>query len=172
MLRARVEPAGHSRKTLRVTTPIDGQRSTHFLSLPYRYAVPLTVTSGVMHWLLSLTIFLTRLEMRDGKGNFKPGGSLCTCGYSVLSLIVLMGVLYLGMMCTFISSYRHIEEKLPLAANCSLVLSAACHPPPDDVDAYKRPVRWGVVHSRFQGIGHCSITSEEVTQPQAGKKYA
>ena len=161
------------RKPLRVTKPAGEQRSTHVLSLPYRWAVPLTVTAGFLHWALSQTIFLTRLEMRDGMDHLKPNESLCTCGYSITSALVLVTVLYALFVCTGIQSFMKIKEKLPLAANCSLVISAACHPPPNDVDAYMRPVQWGVVTSDYAGsTEHCSITSERVTKPEVGTMYA
>lgn len=57
--------------------------------------------------------------------------------------------------------------------NCSLVISAACHPPPDDVDPQLQSVQWGVVPSRYGGdIGHSTFTSKEVTAPENGKHYA
>jgi hypothetical protein len=48
----------HERKALRVTTPSGGQRSTHYLQLPYGYALPLLAASAVLHWLTSQAIFL------------------------------------------------------------------------------------------------------------------
>ncbi|SMQ48926.1 unnamed protein product [Zymoseptoria tritici ST99CH_3D7] len=68
-----------SRKALRVTKPVAGQRSSHFLSLPYRWAVPLTVASGFMHWLLSQSAYSlpawkhwTDEEIRDQTSRFAP----------------------------------------------------------------------------------------------------
>lgn len=160
------------RKGLRVTKPVGDQRSTHFLQPPYCWAIPLTVIAGILHWLLSQTLFLSRLEMRDGSGHLKPDESYCTCGYSLLSLIVLIAILLAGLAWVLRLSSRSWREKIPLAVNCSLVMSAACHPPPEDTEGYKKKVRWGVVPSRFGGIGHCSITGEAVTEPVVGKKYA
>lgn len=51
------------RKGLRVSSdPVGFQRAAYFLQLPYRYALPLIVTAGVMHWLVSQSIFLVFLE--------------------------------------------------------------------------------------------------------------
>lgn len=161
-----------TKKTLRVTKPVASQRSTHFLQLPYRWAVPLTVLSGFMHWILSQTIFLSRLESLDGDGNLQLDKSLCTCGYSTSSAFVLVGLLTAELIGTLLSSLGRFREQMPVAVNCSLVISAACHPPPDDFDAYKKPVHWGVVQSRFGGVGHCAITSEDTTRPNAGSEYA
>jgi hypothetical protein len=70
----------HSRKPLRVTSPVGQQRSTYFLSLPYKYSIvslqllflyivqhkcrvanlvqPLMIASGIIHWLTSQSLFL------------------------------------------------------------------------------------------------------------------
>jgi hypothetical protein len=39
----------NTRKTLRVTCPSGHQRSTYWLSVPFRYAIPMTVISGLFH---------------------------------------------------------------------------------------------------------------------------
>lgn len=57
------------RKGLRVTSPKGDQRSTYFLQLPFRYAIPLVAISGLMHWLLSQSIFLVRFEHRNEKAS-------------------------------------------------------------------------------------------------------
>lgn len=46
------------RRSLRVSCPRGYQRSSYFLSLPYRYSVPLMVASSVLHWLVSQSIFV------------------------------------------------------------------------------------------------------------------
>jgi hypothetical protein len=162
-----------SRKSLRVTNPTGEQRSTYFLSLPYRWAIPLTIISGFLHWLLSQSLFLARREIRDVMGNLIPSESRCICGYSPLS--------FLGFSLTWIALllvvlhllYQKIDRNLPLTRNCSLVMSAACHPSPGDVDPQLRRVQWGVVQSKYGGnIKHCTVTSEPVTPPEEGKPYA
>lgn len=50
------------KKPLRVTAPQGQQRSTYYLHLPYRYSVPLIVTSALLHWLVSQSIFLVRID--------------------------------------------------------------------------------------------------------------
>lgn len=47
-----------------------------------------------------------------------------------------------------ILSRRKDTGALPLGATCSAVISAACHPPPSDFDAYLQPVTWGEVSRR------------------------
>ncbi|KAF3005003.1 hypothetical protein E8E13_008650 [Curvularia kusanoi] len=54
-----------TRKGLRTSGARRGnQRSTYFLSLPYRFAVPLMVVSALLHWLVSQSIFLVAIEVR------------------------------------------------------------------------------------------------------------
>lgn len=45
-------------RPLRVTSPQGEQWSTFRLQLPYRYSIPLLVTSILLHWITSNAIFL------------------------------------------------------------------------------------------------------------------
>ena len=56
---------GHHHRTLRVTSPRPGQRSTYWLQIPYTYAIPLMTLSGLLHWLTSQSIFLAVIEISD-----------------------------------------------------------------------------------------------------------
>jgi hypothetical protein len=57
--------ASHHRG-LRVTHPVQQtkQRRSLYLQLPYQYATPIMVASSLLHWLLSQSIFVTRLQIR------------------------------------------------------------------------------------------------------------
>ncbi len=66
---------------------------------------------------------------------------------------------------------RKYATGMPLSATCSGAISAACHPPPDDVDAALLPVQWGVVSSD-DGLGHCSFSSKKVGPLIEGAAYA
>ncbi|KAF2175728.1 hypothetical protein K469DRAFT_743214 [Zopfia rhizophila CBS 207.26] len=62
----------HRRKGLRVSrAPSGEQRSTYFLQLPYRFALPLMVLSGVLHWLVSQSIFLVSIDLYDFQGSYR-----------------------------------------------------------------------------------------------------
>jgi hypothetical protein len=76
------------RKGLRTTHPSGEQRPAYFLQVPYRWAVPLTTVSGVLHWLLSQSFFLVLLKVRDIDGIIIDAESISTVGYSNLSLLV------------------------------------------------------------------------------------
>ncbi|KAK5135355.1 hypothetical protein LTR08_005297 [Meristemomyces frigidus] len=53
------------RKPLRVTTPHGQQRSSYHLQLPFLYSIPLLITSGTLHWLISQSIFLARISVHS-----------------------------------------------------------------------------------------------------------
>lgn len=162
------------RKPLRVTSRRGCQRSTHFLQLPYRWAIPLITYSGLLHWLLSQGLFIVRVEIRDRNGNFKNDESICACGYSIASLLALSLATIAGLAFVGILVFRRRQEMIPHGANSSLILSAACHPPPNDIDAHLKRVKWGVVKNRFNesAIVHCSLTSEDVVAPKMGQHAA
>ncbi|KAE9378504.1 hypothetical protein N431DRAFT_528895 [Stipitochalara longipes BDJ] len=161
------------RKGLRTTVSSGEQRPAYFLQLPYRWAVPLTTISGVLHWLLSQSLFLVLLEIRDTDGEIIDTESTSTVGYSNLSLLVFATTYLVTLFVVFGLQVRRITLRIPPANHCSLVISAACHPPPEDPNAQLKQVQWGVVRERFGArVGHCSFTSEEVSPPKEEKYYA
>ena len=162
-----------SRKALHVTNPSGEQRNTH-----PQPALPLgdpayDHVSGVLNWLLSQSHFLAHREIRDVGGNLIPLESRCACGYSALSVLIFSLTSSALLLVVLDLLLWKMHQKLPLAKNCSLVISAACHPLPDEVNPQLQRVQWGVVRSRYGGdIGHCTLTSEEVTAPEEGTHYA
>jgi hypothetical protein len=163
-----------SRKGLRVSQPSGLQRSTYFLQLPYKYSIPLAVSSGVMHWLLSQSFFLVRQDYRNKDGSLQPDLSRSACGMSALSLLILLVVYLVVFLCFITVTFMRLKVRIPFAASCSLVYSAACHPPGDEVDAHLQPVQWGVITQgeHEEGALHCTITSQPVTAPVPGAVYA
>jgi hypothetical protein len=161
------------RRGLRVTNPSGDQRNSYFLQLPYRWAIPLTSMSGLLHWLLSQSVFFVRYDIRDRSGALIPSLSKSTCGYSSLSLLVFSMASLTLLVSVLLLFHRSIVYRIPPADHCSLAISAACHPPPDDIEPHLKAVQWGVVRNRYGGdISHCSITSEEVAGPESGELYA
>lgn len=80
----------HNRKALRVTSATGKQRSTYWLQLPYRYSVPLLVAFGILHSLVSQSIFLARVTVLDAAGGEDPAESVSTCGYSNIAIIFVI----------------------------------------------------------------------------------
>lgn len=160
------------RKGLRVTSPTGRQRGTHFLHIPFRWSLPLSCTSGILHWLLSQSLFFVRIEKRRLDGSLYPESS-SACGYSPLSFAVFticfvtLLIVLLGILITRTTAY------IPPAGHCSVVISAACHPPEDDMYAHLKRVQWGVIPRSVLGrVHHCSFTSGPVWAPIEGELYA
>ncbi|ORY11736.1 hypothetical protein BCR34DRAFT_483765 [Clohesyomyces aquaticus] len=172
---------GHERKGLRVShAPRGAQRSTYFLQLPYRFALPLMLLSGVLHWLVSQSIFLVAIDLYsdDGLPNLlatEPGGWL-TCGYSPIAIISVLILGIFMVLAGFALGYLKYKPGIPLAGSCSAAISAACHSIEwDGVEGRKIAIsklQWGVVGTGLDGIGHCAFSSKEVKQPETGVFYA
>jgi len=162
----------HSRKALRVTSPVGKQRSTYYLTLPYTYAIPLLFFSGLMHWLVSQSIFLARITVYTLDGVEDTKNSIATCGYSSIAIIFVLIVGGIMLLISLATGFRRFKPGIPLASSCSAAISAACHAPRDDGDAAVLPVMWGVVKEEVNGVGHCSFTSDEVVSPVKTRLYA
>ncbi|TQN66010.1 hypothetical protein CSHISOI_09399 [Colletotrichum shisoi] len=77
------------RKALRVSEPVGIQRSTYFISLPLRYGIPLYASSGIMHWLISQSLFLARIRAVSAEGGDDEANSFSTCGYSPIATFII-----------------------------------------------------------------------------------
>jgi hypothetical protein len=160
-----------SRKHLRVTNPVGEQRSTYFLQLPYRWSLPLVVVGGLLHWTLSQTFFLVRIDFLDRRGALTTD-SKSACGFSSLSLMIFVAVGLLVLAVIGVIGFWKMPMRMPIAGSCSLAISAACHPPPEDVDPQLKSVMWGVVKARAgEENRHCSLSSGQVTVPREGEIY-
>lgn len=79
---------------------------------------------------------------------------------------VLLLVLQLGN--AFIRKFP-AGSSMPLVVSCSAAISANCHRPELDEDAYLLPVRWGVVSVNGEGHKICSFTTmRDVEPPKPG----
>jgi hypothetical protein len=170
----------HRRRTLRVSSPVGAQRYTYWLQLPFTFSIPLLATSGVMHWFISQSIFLARVQIIDESGNkmtadtatdggdylftlpgYSPKAVLCALCLGAAMVIVIFGM-----------GFRKHPGGVPFVANNSMAISASCHPPEGDGDAAIKPVMWGAVKKAENGEpGHCSFTSYDVEPPVPGEKY-
>ena len=176
---------GSKRNYLRVTTPRGRQRSTYRLQIPYRYGVPLLIASSILHWFVSQSIFLARINVIDIQGNEVPDATISTCGYSPIAQISVIILGSLVVLVGIANGFRMGRVGMPLAGSCSAAISAACHPPETDTDASLKRVMWGVVKDESgkstgnrtrdrngDRVGHCSFTSFDVEAPIVGRRYA
>ncbi|KEQ69019.1 hypothetical protein M436DRAFT_57197 [Aureobasidium namibiae CBS 147.97] len=161
------------RKGLRVSHPEKAQRSTYFLQLPYRWAIPLTIGSGSLHWLISQTLFMVQIDVQSGTGVRDTGKAFVACGFSSFSCLVLISVVGSIIMAAYIVATLPLQENIPFGASCSAIISAACHPPDTDYEAHLKEVMWGVTDTAHSsGLQHCSFTSQHVSPPVVGNRYA
>ena len=170
---------GYQRKPLRVSDPKKDQRSTYFLQLPFKYAIPLLILSGVLHWLLSQSIFLARVSVSrwgwaDPDGMTSISWTLTTCGCSPMAMIFLIILGVFMIMTAILFGLRGYKPGIPLVRSNSALIAAACHVLKDEPDAAFYPVQWGVVRTPGleSGVGHCSFSSKHVTSPMPECYYA
>lgn len=163
---------GIERKCLRVSSPKGVQRSSYFLSLPFRYGIPLALTVSLLHWLVSQSVFLVTAAAFQSSGARDYAADSYRIGFSSMGIILslILGVILiaalLGLGC------RKITFRIPMVGTSSAAISAASHRPIEDDDAHLLPVKWGVV-DKTGGIGHCCLTTAcNVTEPIQGQEYA
>ena len=185
----------HGAKTLRCSNPEGQQRSTYFLQLPFRFAIPLIGVAAILHWLISQSIFLAVVTIYDELGNLQENFAVATCGFSPLAMILVIvsgSVFGLGIMCL---SRINLNKGMRIVGSCSAAISAACHPDvavaqqmQDGWETVKGPLVWGeVTNSVFKpGIeddsnaGHCYFVAAahsvdwaaHVREPVEGRCYA
>lgn len=157
------------RKGLRVTEPRGSQRGTYFLQLPYRWALPLIAVSWMLHWLLSQSFFLVRIEYFDREGTNRYSKSACGVSHSSLVTFFAVGlVLYavvqlLGQVSMF--------PRLPPAGSSSLVISAACHPPVTEDEPHQKEVSWGLITQKHPPFArYYSLSGDAGTEQLYGRK--
>lgn len=119
-------------KALRVTSPQGQQSSTYFLQLPYRYSLPLIITSILLHWVLSGCIYLLVMQgdYFQSSGHDGPFGSVMAVGYSMKSLFTMM------ILSIFLALIPPLFGRIALPPNTvvvgssSLAIAAACQVSP------------------------------------------
>ncbi|KAF2430337.1 hypothetical protein EJ08DRAFT_660813 [Tothia fuscella] len=162
------ESFSRKRKGLRVSaTPIGSQRSTYFLQLPYRAALPLMVISGGLHWLVSQSIFLVNIQT--------PREDQLTCGYSPIAIfsVIMVGIVMIILVLAL--GMQRYKSGMPVASSCSFAIAAACHNYSYKTESRgdaTQQVRWGVVGSKADGLLYCGFSSDDVQTPVNGVMYA
>ena len=172
------------RKGLRISgVPEGSQRSTYFLQLPYRFAIPIMILSGVLHWLVSQSIFLVAVQRYTPWGipiiNWKSisneplKGKELTCGYSPIAILCVILVGIFMIVLGAVMGSRRYAAGMPLVGSCSAAISAACHSetPNLEHDLAISRIQWGVTRST-DVVSHCAFSTREVTFPVEGHLYA
>ncbi|KAK4224370.1 hypothetical protein QBC38DRAFT_423706 [Podospora fimiseda] len=163
------------RKPLRVSEPMGIQRGSYFVSLPLRFGLPMGVFSGLMHWLLSRSLFLARVAAVDSvTGEARQEVGFSSCGFSPFAVFITIIVGVVLMMIVVALGFRKYDGVMRMVGTNSLAIASACHVLPEDrEDGYLLPVQWGVV-SIQNGVGRCAFTTAaegEIRMPREGQKY-
>jgi hypothetical protein len=173
----------HKRKGLRVSRkPTGMQRSTYFLQLPYRFGIPLSVLSVILHWLVSQSVFLVIINEYTSEGrpkNSEYDFSVDRSGRLGFSPMPMVAVLIVGgvMACSVIGfGFIPYKRGMPLAGSCSMAISAACHPKKTDESGsesrdWEQKLQWGVVETNAEGVGHCAFSTQHVEPLVQGRFY-
>ncbi|KAL3478462.1 hypothetical protein BJX99DRAFT_256359 [Aspergillus californicus] len=168
---------GLERKFLRVSCPNGMQRSTYFLSLPFRYSIPLSACLLLLHWLVSQSVFLARSAAFLPSGAPIDSDSSSRACYSTMGIILSLATGVVLIVALVGIGFQRTTFLLPPVSPCSAAISAACHKPDDDSDAALLPVQWAVVvpadtEGQAPGVGHCCLTTLANAQgPVRGSLY-
>lgn len=173
------------KKTLRVSFPQHSlQRSSYFLSLPWRYALPLMVAFITLHWLVSQSVFTVQTTAygpgQDGAPI--PSTNASRLGYSPLGILlttILGAVLILALVANSCRRYKYVvPARLPRMATDSSTIRALCGSANEDREAHLYPVQLGIVVRGLEGeIAHgCEgrlafSTDTEILEPEGGHRY-
>jgi len=160
----------YQRRPLRVTDPTGQQRSSYFLSLPYKYSISLMVVSGLLHWMVSQSFFLALVTVIDENDELVPADQITACGISPIAFMFLILVCALILIVAVAIGFRRFTVRMPFARGSSIVISAACHPHELDKKASILPIQWGAIDE--EQPGHCTLTSFFVYEPVSGRLYA
>lgn len=174
---------GLSRRGLRVSwNPQGSQRSSYFLSLPYRYAIPLMSCSALLHWLISQSFFLVGIDAYKVGYGRTPENDVMTCGYTPRAIISGISIGIFMFICLIAVSCKKLASGMPVAGSCTFAIGAACHPNynPNDQDESKSSdplegiefmrLQWGAVPVDGP-VGHCAFSERSVEMPQEGNLY-
>jgi hypothetical protein len=135
------------RQALRVSQPRGQQRSTYWLQVPYRYSIPMMSCTAVLHWLISRSIFLVRINIYDVFGQPDPERDVDACGFSPLAILLATLLLTAMTVVLFgLGRFRHLDPGMPVASSCSAAISAAAHPADaEPADISTSLLQYGVV---------------------------
>lgn len=159
-------------RRLRVADPKGQQKSTYMLSLPLRFAIPLLIISGIMHWLMSLTFFLANISVIPRDGNSPRHDEVTAVAYAPQGMFYLFGVSVFMVVVLAIFSVRKFGGEMHIVGSNSAAISAACHvgPMPERRrrEMVLRRIAWGELPAGGVGARVPTMILEEQMQSGHG----
>jgi hypothetical protein len=154
-------------KSLRVSHPQGQQRSKIYLQLPYLYSVPLLIASMLLHWFLSRSVFITRINSHglERYGDTSDEDKIIDAlGWSPIPLICTLVLAFTMMLILWMNGFRRYNASMPLAGINSKSISAACHRRVQETDevGMQRIVfgNVGLYAGESDGMGHATFTAD------------
>ena len=145
--------------------------------------------SGVLHWLLSQSIFLVALEPKTqdlsnsnyesysvSDDEYQAGVTDYSCGWSPLVAVLTLVGGFILLFAAIGTGFKRYSTSMSLGATNSAVIAAGC-----DVDfeteeeaVELRKLKWGVVSlfDRDEKVMHCAMSSKDPSYPEHGTLYA
>jgi len=157
------------------------QRSSYFLSLPWKYAGPQMLAFVTLHWLVSQSVFTVQTTCYGPgpDGRRIPSGDASRVGFSVLGILLtsLLGIFIVWLLAlNSLRQYPNVPAHFPRMAVNSAALHANCLRPPMDHDAHLCPLRLGVVQGDHDLLPGCKgrltfSTDADIEEPVSGISY-
>lgn len=135
------------------------------------------VIFGVLHWLVSQSVFVTD-EIWTDPSSSEGLIRNTNLGYSPLAILIGLGVLTTILVLIIVQGLWTTRLDMPLLRGCSATIAATCHPKGDD---FPRGAQLGAVQWRVLGeptysvtgeIGHCGFSAGYIGLPVEGRMYA
>lgn len=173
--------SANSPKGLRVSSPLPEtqQRSTYFLSLPYKWSIPISITTTIIHWLVTQGLLFLQFDVHTS--GWEEPSTVNTTSYIFIAKatiwFVIVPVLFASLFALFfLGVFKKYAPHMPLAGCCSASIAAACQPSRLGCDASEsnkyfpsdlaeKKLKWGVVERPEQsefGIGHATFSADDV----------
>ncbi|KAI1842909.1 hypothetical protein JX266_010927 [Neoarthrinium moseri] len=149
------------KKPLRVSSPVGMQRSSYFLSLPFKYSIPLLGLSTVLHWLISQSLFLVQSSAfgPGAQGERLPVYDMSARGYSPLGCLMALALAFLMILLLPLNGVLRNYENIPLGfqriGHNSSAIKALCQQPEEDRDAHLFPISIGIVENDQDMVLRC-----------------
>jgi len=161
------------RKVLRVSAPIGAQRSSYWLQLPYSYAIPLMVAMALLHWLVSQSIFLARINVLEYDGTIDIYQSIDGCGWSPIAIVFALFVGGIMVLALPVLGAQRYPNTMPFAGSNTAAISAACHRGDnEDATISRQPLKYGVLMCLGpEGRRRVGFSADEVEPLVEGEHY-
>ncbi|PVH78040.1 hypothetical protein DL98DRAFT_636459 [Cadophora sp. DSE1049] len=177
-------------RTLLVSSPVGKQRGTWLLGAPLGWGAAFLALQTLLHWLLSQSIFVVQINIFNKDGTPVPESAsqdesrgryahLSNCGYSPIAIVFsIIAAVVLLLLAVIFYFRRFPAGSPPVVSTCSAAISAACHPLSMNEEWMYGKFRWGADGGVMNGVGHCSIVSDEIWRqgyarpPIQGSVYA